>query len=104
MNAHPAHFGALILGMLLVSSSAPAPADSGDREQRATASVQRTLVMISAGELPSFADKKMLPTGQAASVRTGGEEILNAKLVFKDEVALPRPFLAEALPELSTDT
>lgn len=58
--------------------------------------------MISAGELPSFAEKKILPTGQAASVRTGGEEVLNARLAFKDERGLPRPFLAQAIPELAS--
>jgi peptide/nickel transport system substrate-binding protein len=64
----------------------------------------RTLVMISPGELPSFADKQILPAGAAVTTRMRGKEIVNAKLAFRDEQGLPFPVLAETLPELNTDT
>lgn len=64
----------------------------------------RTLVMISAGELPSFADKQILPAGAAVTVRMRGKEIVNAKLALRDEQGLAFPVLAESLPELNTAT
>jgi peptide/nickel transport system substrate-binding protein len=64
----------------------------------------RTLVMISPGELPSFADKQILPAGAAVTTRMRGKEIVNAKLAFRDEQGLPFPVLAETLPELNTDS
>ncbi len=60
--------------------------------------------MITGGELPSFADKKILPTGFATNIRSGGDEVLNAKLAFKDERGLPYPALAEAIPDLNAGT
>lgn len=64
----------------------------------------RTLVMISPGELPSYADKPILPTGAAVTVRMRGKELVNANLAFRDERGLPYPALAQSLPELDTDT
>lgn len=60
--------------------------------------------MVSAGELPAFSDKVMLPSGIAVTVRSSGNEILNAKLAFRDERGIPFPVLAETLPELNTAT
>jgi peptide/nickel transport system substrate-binding protein len=98
----------LVLGLLLVVSCAPsanAPASGVARPAGAEpAPPAKTLVMISPGELPSFADKQILPAGAAVTTRMRGKEIVNAKLAFRDEQGLPFPVLAEALPILNTDT
>lgn len=60
--------------------------------------------MVSPGELPSYADKQILPAGAAVTVRMRGKELVNAKLALRDEQGLPFPALAEALPELNTAT
>lgn len=97
----------LILGLLGVSACAP-PSNvpgRGEREPGIEAPrPSRTLVMISPGELPSFADRQILPAGAAVTVRMRGKEIVNAKLALSDEQGLPFPVLAESLPELNTPT
>jgi peptide/nickel transport system substrate-binding protein len=63
----------------------------------------RTVVLISGAELPSFAAKPLTPS--ASSPRAGiSGAVLNANLVYLDERGLPKPFLADALPELNTGT
>jgi peptide/nickel transport system substrate-binding protein len=92
----------LTLGLLLAAACAPSPAATGDAQTRAAAPIPgRTLVIMSGAELPSFAYK---PLQQLPNPRAAGKEILNANLVYIDERALPRPFLAEAMPQLNTDT
>jgi peptide/nickel transport system substrate-binding protein len=61
-------------------------------------------VLVSAGELSSFAQKKLLATGAATGARSGGEHLLNAKLVLLDDRGLPQPFLVDALPALHTES
>ena len=80
--------------------TAPADQSSGSAPPRPS----RTLVMISPGELPSFADKQILPSGAAVTTRMRGKEIVNAKLALRDDQGLPYPALAETLPQLNTDT
>jgi peptide/nickel transport system substrate-binding protein len=97
---------AVPLLLLVISACSPSPAApvaSGGRQQSATTS-SKTLVLVSAGELPSFSYNKLLSTASAQSSRGSGEHVLNAKLVLLDEHGLPRPFLAEALPTVGTDT
>jgi peptide/nickel transport system substrate-binding protein len=65
--------------------------------------VQRALVMISGGEPQSFAAKP-LQEGAADTRSTHAKPVFNAALVYLDHQGLPQPFLAAALPELSTDT
>lgn len=97
-------FGFLLLGSLVASSCAPAGSITSARGEAGSASpgLKRTLVMISPGELPTYSDKEMLPSGVAVTVRTRGKELLNAKLALRDERGLPFPVLAESLPELNT--
>ena len=95
----------VILLALLTTACAPAPGSGRALEQTArSASSSRTLVIIGGGELQSFAWKKILPSGAATSIRTGGEEILNARLTLMSERGLPQPFLAESLPSLADES
>lgn len=97
-------FGLITLSLLLATACAPAATTSGEGEQRSIApGAGRTLVLISGAELPSFAPKPLTP--EASSARAGiGRAMLNALLVYSDERGVPKPFLAEALPRLNTDT
>jgi peptide/nickel transport system substrate-binding protein len=54
-------------------------------------------------ELPTLATKPLQETSATARA-AGARETLNAELIYLDERALPQPYLAEALPELGTDT
>jgi peptide/nickel transport system substrate-binding protein len=95
-----------VLVPLMLAACAPDKQGAGlDGEHRsAPPAIQRTLVMISAGELPSFSERIMLPSGPAVTTRSGGNEVLNAKLAFRDERGVPFPVLAEGLPALNTAT
>ena len=90
--------------ILLASCAPPERPANGDASSPATRSAGKTLVMISAAELPTFSDKQMLPSGAAVTIRSSGQEILNAKLSFRDERGLPFPVLAETLPEIDAGT
>ncbi len=97
----------LALGLVTLLACAPSANLGDDRPSRPAAAdpaATKTLVMISPGELPSFADKQILPAGAAVTTRMRGKEIVNAKLAFRDEQGLPFPVLAETLPELNTAT
>jgi peptide/nickel transport system substrate-binding protein len=59
--------------------------------------------MVIGAELPSFATKPLaepLPNPRAANAKV----VLNATLVYLDERALPRTYLASALPEIDTES
>jgi peptide/nickel transport system substrate-binding protein len=102
MTGRFAVFPMLGLALVLAAACTSAPTTSGARQQPAGApGAGRTLVIMSGAELPSFAYK---PLQQLPNPRAAGKEILNANLVYIDERGLPRPFLAEALPELNTST
>ncbi len=98
----------LVIGVLALLACAPSADPAGTSAARPAAAevapATKTLVMISPGELPSFADKQILPAGAAVTTRMRGKEIVNAKLAFRDEQGLPFPVLAETLPELNTPT
>ncbi len=106
MNRRAALPSALVLSLFVLACapSANLPASGLARSAADPAPATKTLVMISPGELPSFADKQILPAGAAVTTRMRGKEIVNAKLAFRDEQGLPFPVLAEALPELNTAT
>src|SRR6266511_3435350 len=95
---------ALIVLTLLAASCAPGPRATDSTRPAEARSVTKTLVIIGGGELQSFAWRKILPSGAATSIRTGGEEILNARLTLMNERGLPQPFLAESLPSLADAT
>jgi peptide/nickel transport system substrate-binding protein len=101
----------LLIALALVTGAC-APAAAPAREHgngRSTEGVtggsaarmpQRTLVVIVRGELPSLAARPLLPVA-GLSVPT---RIFNATLDHMDEKEVTHPYLAEALPELNTDT
>jgi peptide/nickel transport system substrate-binding protein len=94
----------LALGCWLGAGCATPAANAPSAAQAVpVARAARTLVLISGGELPSFAPKPLTPT--ASSARAGiGAAMLNARLVYMDVRGVPQPFLAEALPDLHTDS
>src|SRR5947209_10873383 len=93
--------GLSLVGLLLISSCAPPAETKESGRQQASPVVQRTLVMFTGVETPSYADKalQIVPNPRAQ-----GKELLNARLALRDERGLSRPFLAQALPELDTNT
>lgn len=97
-------FPLIALGLLLATACAPAASSTTTGESRSSApGAGRTLVIISGGELPSFAPKPLSP--ETSSARAGmGKATLNAVLSYMDDRGSPHPFLSEGLPELSTDT
>lgn len=96
------------LGMLFclaLASCAPAtPRATQQSEggaQPAASMPQRTLVVIVRGELPSLAAKALVPYSGSLDPP---KRIFNGMLDFIDEKAESHPYLAEALPQLNTDT
>lgn len=94
----------LLLGaaaLVLIVGCAPSPGASGSPGAAAPGAPQRTLVGISRGEPPTLASKSLTPfTGSFGVERPA----FNAGLTFTDERALIHPYLAEAIPQLNTDT
>ena len=73
------------------------PSDGGGtRQPRA-----RTLVLAARSEMPSLAAKPILSLGLTSGSQT---RLFNAGLVLPDDRGLAQPYLAEALPQLGTDT
>ncbi len=102
------HFGlvsGLVVASLLVSACA-LPQPGGDREQRAAPpTIARTLVILAGGEIQNYAVKELVGSGTtAASAKESFKVLLNAGLVLRDERGLPRPYLAETVPEFRTDS
>jgi len=91
----------IAVGGALVSC-APSPAPSASRAVESPATqAQRTLVIAVRGELPSVAAKPIVPvTGALAPPTT----LFNATLDYSDERGIPQPYLAEALPQVNTET
>ena len=91
------------LAMLLGAACGPATPGGSSGPGSGAPTITRTLVIVSGGELPSFAPKPLSP--EASSARAGiGKSTLNAVLTYMDQRGVPQPFLAESLPELSSDT
>jgi peptide/nickel transport system substrate-binding protein len=93
----------MLIGLLAVACAAP-PASrppSAGNPQVGSQMPQRTLVIIGRGEPPTIAAKPLLAySGSfAAPLR-----LFNAMLDYLDEREIARPYLAEAVPELNTDT
>ena len=97
-------FVLLVLGLLGASACAPVVSTpAGEQRGSSPPAISRTLVIVSGAESPSFAPKPLIPT--ASSARNGiSQATLNARLVYMDLRGVPQPFLAEALPQLNTDT
>jgi peptide/nickel transport system substrate-binding protein len=85
------------------SGQTTGPAAGQNPEQQAggtaSSSSNRTLVMALKHNFPDLSFKIPAPGGDDALKR-----IFNATLVIADGQATPRPYLAEVLPELGTDT
>src|SRR5436190_15184327 len=79
------------------SGGAPTTAAGGT----AAPQIQRTLVVIARGELPSLAAKPFV--GFSGSLNPP-VRLFNSTLDFVDEEEMPHPYLAEALPSLNTDS
>lgn len=93
-----------VIALLMLAACAPgappASTPAGGREPQ-RAAPQRTLVIAFRGELPSLAARPLVPFSMALNP---GLFIFNATLDISDERDNPRPYLAEALPELNTET
>src|SRR6266508_2374844 len=93
----------LLLGAALLGCSSPAPGSGPQAIDGGSAAVQpqRTLVIIARGELPSLAAKPFVAFSGSLNPPV---RLFNATLDFVDEVEVPQPYLAEALPSLNTDS
>jgi len=94
-----------LVAALALAACAPAVPATPSGEQgggpAAPTAPQRTLVMAVRGEPPSLAAQELVAfSGSLQRPR----ELFNAQLDFRDERAVPRAVLAEALPQLNTDT
>jgi len=92
----------LLFIALVVAACAPtAPSSTADGSQAQRPTINRTVVLIARGEIASLAAKQLQGTG-------GGIDqllvIYNATLDMRDENGAAIPYLAEALPQLNTDT
>jgi len=86
----------------IVGACAPSPAEPVvGRSGQNAATQQRTLVVINYGELPSIAAK---PLGSFAGSLAHPVELFNGTLDQSNERGYPEPVLAEAIPQLNSDT
>lgn len=94
---------AMIL-ILAIAACTPAvrPASApGEQTAPAAQMPQRTLVVIVREELPSLAAKSIVAFSGSLDPP---KRIFNATLDFIDEKERPQPYLAEALPQMNTDS
>ncbi len=93
-----------IFTMLLLACAAPPP-PTATRGSGATVAapprIQRTLVIISRGELPSLAAKSLVPYSGSLGPPT---RLFNATLDYIDQAESAHAYLTEDLPKLNTDT
>lgn len=97
-----AGFGILLA--LALTACGPAPAGQGQQGAGTAAGpapIQRTLVIIARAEMPSLAAAPLV--GYSGSLNPP-KRLFNAMLDFIDEKEVVHPYLAEALPQLNTDT
>jgi peptide/nickel transport system substrate-binding protein len=96
--------GLLAAGVVLAACAPQTPAGSQPGQTAATTApppVQRTLVVIGRGEPPNIAAKSIVTySGSLGQTR----RLFNATLDYVDERETPVPYLAEAIPQLDTDT
>lgn len=94
----------LILAASVVTACAPAAPRSAEGsaqgQSQAPVSVSRTLVILARGEPASLAMRAFQTTGGTSNPFT----VFNAALDEVNEEGTPRPVLADALPQLNTDT
>lgn len=96
--------GLLSFALLLVACGpATSPGSAPIPEQRAAvAEPNRTLVFIGGRSPENLGSKPVRDTAGAGNPR-GTQRAFNGGLALNDEREIPRPYLAEALPEANTD-
>src|SRR3954464_7010048 len=96
---------ACLLLLLACSSSAPATTQPAAGEQPpgqpAAPTINRTLVMAGRAETPSVASRPLRVFGLTSSTVS---RLFNAGLALRDGEGNYRPYLAESLPQLNTDS
>jgi len=92
---------AAVLALAACGPAAPAPSAREAGGQAAPTAPQRTLVLAIRAEPPNIAAKHIVDF--SGSLRRPAH-LFNATLEFIDERAIPQAYLAEALPQLNTDT
>lgn len=98
------HKPVLVLALALTACAPAAPAtppQGRSAEQRAATAPQRILTIAVRGEPPSLAIKPLLPFSGSL---TPPLNLFNATLDYRDEREVPFAYLAEALPQVNTDT
>lgn len=93
-----------LVATILAAACSPAPPGSGDQRGGAAnreIAPSRTLVLAARVEMPSIAARPLRSSGLTSSTVT---RLFNAGLAIQDERAIPHAYLAEALPELNTDS
>src|SRR5437764_903935 len=99
--------GLLLVGLATVAACAPAPSTGeragGSPGQASPAVIQRPLIIIGGRSPDSIASRPLRQIrgsgSPAATFRT-----FNAGLALNNERAIPGPYLAQALPQLDTDS
>jgi peptide/nickel transport system substrate-binding protein len=106
MVALPRHFGplitvALLAGCAAAPSSGPGGPSAAERAPASADRINRTLVMAGRSEVPSLGSRPLRQFGLTSTTVT---RLFNAGLALRDGEGTFHPYLAEALPELNTDS
>src|SRR5579864_6236093 len=89
------------LACVVIGACGPALPQSGQAAQPGAAAPSRTLVLVVRAEAPTLVGTPLV----SLPVNLGSERrIFNAGLAQLDSQAEPIPYLAEALPELNTES
>src|SRR3954471_12836970 len=97
-------FGSLACVLLIVAcaQAGPRPSSSGQTQGQSPApAINRTLVMAGRAETPSVASRPLRVFGLTS---TTVSRLFNAGLALRDGEGNFQPYLAEALPQLNTDS
>src|SRR5438094_571599 len=94
---------ALVVSAACAAPTPTAPTTTGDQPPGQTAAphISRTLVMAGRSETPSVASRPLRLFGLTSTTVT---RLFNAGLSLRDGQGTFRPYLAESLPELNTDS
>src|SRR5438309_1142251 len=92
----------LLITVLSVTACAPnsAPVPSAGQSGQIAAAARALSILV--GREPASLSLKAL--GQAGSTVASTRRLFNATLTLIDAVGAPRPYLAESLPQLNTDS
>src|SRR5207247_9105846 len=93
----------LVLVNAACAPSAPAVAPAPQGETAPRADVQRTLIIVG-GRAPDSLSSKPLREERPAARPPATMRTFNAGLAINDERDVPRPYLAEALPQLNSES